>query len=80
MATIVLVPGAGGMAWYWHRVAPLIHMRDSKPSRSICLATAKAVVSRRMRTSSSAPARNEAITSKHYYAYGASFDLCFCSR
>ena len=25
MATFVLVPGAGGMAWYWHRVAPLIH-------------------------------------------------------
>ena len=24
MATFVLVPGAGGMAWYWHRVAPLI--------------------------------------------------------
>ncbi|WP_084809689.1 alpha/beta hydrolase [Bradyrhizobium sp. NAS80.1] len=24
MATFVLLPGAGGMAWYWHRVAPLI--------------------------------------------------------
>jgi pimeloyl-ACP methyl ester carboxylesterase len=24
MATFVLVPGAGGMAWYWHRVTPLI--------------------------------------------------------
>ena len=24
MTTFVLVPGAGGMAWYWHRVAPLI--------------------------------------------------------
>jgi pimeloyl-ACP methyl ester carboxylesterase len=24
MATFVLVPGAGGMAWHWHRVAPLI--------------------------------------------------------
>jgi pimeloyl-ACP methyl ester carboxylesterase len=24
MATFVLVPGAGGMAWYWHPVAPLI--------------------------------------------------------
>ena len=24
MASFVLVPGAGGMAWYWHRVAPLI--------------------------------------------------------
>ena len=24
MATFVLVPGAGGMSWYWHRVAPLL--------------------------------------------------------
>ena len=24
MATFVLIPGAGGMAWYWHRVVPLI--------------------------------------------------------
>jgi pimeloyl-ACP methyl ester carboxylesterase len=24
MATFVLVPGAGGMAWYWHRVTPLL--------------------------------------------------------
>ncbi len=24
MASFVLVPGAGGMAWYWHRVVPLI--------------------------------------------------------
>ena len=24
MALFVLVPGAGGMAWYWHRVAPLL--------------------------------------------------------
>jgi pimeloyl-ACP methyl ester carboxylesterase len=24
MALFVLVPGAGGMAWYWHRVVPLI--------------------------------------------------------
>lgn len=24
MASFVLVPGAGGMAWYWHRVTPLI--------------------------------------------------------
>ena len=22
--TFVLIPGAGGMAWYWHRVAPLL--------------------------------------------------------
>jgi pimeloyl-ACP methyl ester carboxylesterase len=25
MASFVLVPGAGGMAWYWHRVVPLLH-------------------------------------------------------
>ena len=24
MTSLVLVPGAGGMAWYWHRVVPLI--------------------------------------------------------
>jgi hypothetical protein len=24
MATFVLIPGAGGAAWYWHRVVPLI--------------------------------------------------------
>jgi len=24
MARFVLVPGAGGMAWYWRRVVPLI--------------------------------------------------------
>ncbi|OKO84604.1 alpha/beta hydrolase [Bradyrhizobium sp. AS23.2] len=24
MATFVLLPGAGGMAWYWHRVVPLV--------------------------------------------------------
>lgn len=24
MASFVLIPGAGGMAWYWHRVAPLL--------------------------------------------------------
>jgi pimeloyl-ACP methyl ester carboxylesterase len=24
MTTFVLIPGAGGMAWYWHRVAPLL--------------------------------------------------------
>jgi pimeloyl-ACP methyl ester carboxylesterase len=24
MATFVLVPGAGGIAWYWHRVVPLL--------------------------------------------------------
>ena len=25
MATFVLIPGAGGEAWYWHRVAPELH-------------------------------------------------------
>jgi pimeloyl-ACP methyl ester carboxylesterase len=24
MATYVLIPGAGGQAWYWHRLAPLL--------------------------------------------------------
>src|SRR5262245_58726199 len=24
MASFVLVPGAGGIAWYWHRVVPLL--------------------------------------------------------
>jgi pimeloyl-ACP methyl ester carboxylesterase len=24
MATFVLVPGAGGVAWYWHRVVPIL--------------------------------------------------------
>ena len=24
MASFILIPGAGGMAWYWHRVVPLI--------------------------------------------------------
>jgi pimeloyl-ACP methyl ester carboxylesterase len=24
MASFVLIPGAGGMAWYWHRVLPLL--------------------------------------------------------
>ena len=24
MATFVLIPGAGGIAWYWHRVVPII--------------------------------------------------------
>ena len=27
MATYVLIPGAGGAAWYWHRVAPLLSAR-----------------------------------------------------
>ena len=24
MSTFVLIPGAGGVAWYWHRVVPLL--------------------------------------------------------
>src|SRR5262249_32167844 len=24
MASFVLIPGAGGIAWYWHRVVPLL--------------------------------------------------------
>ena len=24
MSTFVLIPGAGGAAWYWHRVIPLL--------------------------------------------------------
>lgn len=24
MTTFILIPGAGGVAWYWHRVAPLL--------------------------------------------------------
>src|SRR5690349_19916960 len=31
MASFVLVPGAGGMAWYWHRVVPLIVAAGHKP-------------------------------------------------
>jgi pimeloyl-ACP methyl ester carboxylesterase len=27
MTTFVLVPGAGGQAWYWHRVVPLLRAR-----------------------------------------------------
>ncbi|MGH3681620.1 MAG: alpha/beta hydrolase, partial [Natronosporangium sp.] len=27
MATFVLIPGAGGTAWYWHRVVPLLRER-----------------------------------------------------
>lgn len=27
MSTFVLVPGAGGQAWYWHRVVPLLEER-----------------------------------------------------
>jgi alpha/beta hydrolase family protein len=31
MASFVLVPGAGGMAWYWHRVVPLIRAAGHQP-------------------------------------------------
>jgi pimeloyl-ACP methyl ester carboxylesterase len=28
--TYALIPGAGGAAWYWHRVAPLLSARDAE--------------------------------------------------
>jgi len=31
MASFVLVPGAGGMAWYWHRAVPLIRAAGHEP-------------------------------------------------
>ena len=31
MATFILVPGAGGMAWYWHRVVPPIRAAGHEP-------------------------------------------------
>jgi pimeloyl-ACP methyl ester carboxylesterase len=31
MASFVLVPGAGGMAWYWHHVVPLIRAAGHEP-------------------------------------------------
>jgi len=31
MASFVLVPGAGGMAWYWHRVVPIIRAAGHEP-------------------------------------------------
>ena len=31
MALFVLVPGAGGMAWYWHRAVPLIRAAGHEP-------------------------------------------------
>ena len=31
MALFVLVPGAGGMAWYWHRVVPLVRAAGHEP-------------------------------------------------
>jgi len=30
MATFVLIPGAGGQAWYWHRVVPLLIARGHR--------------------------------------------------
>ena len=29
--SFVLIPGAGGMAWYWHRVAPLLEQARQEP-------------------------------------------------
>ena len=31
MTAFVLVPGAGGMAWYWHRAVPLIRAAGHEP-------------------------------------------------
>ena len=31
MASFVLIPGAGGMAWYWHRVVPLLRVAGHEP-------------------------------------------------
>lgn len=31
MTSFVLVPGAGGMAWYWHRAVPLIRAAGHDP-------------------------------------------------
>jgi pimeloyl-ACP methyl ester carboxylesterase len=31
MASFVFVPGAGGMAWYWHRAVPLIRAAGHEP-------------------------------------------------
>ena len=28
--SFVLVPGAGGMAWYWHRVSPLLEQKRNE--------------------------------------------------
>ena len=32
MASFVLIPGAGGVAWYWHRVVPLIRAAGHEAS------------------------------------------------
>ena len=31
MASFVLIPGAGGMAWYWHQAVPLIRAVGHDP-------------------------------------------------
>lgn len=31
MRTLILVPGAGGAAWYWHRVEPLLRAQGHHP-------------------------------------------------
>jgi alpha/beta hydrolase family protein len=31
MASFVFVPGAGGMAWHWHRAVPLIRAARHEP-------------------------------------------------
>lgn len=31
MSSFVLIPGAGGTAWYWHRVAPLLEEAGHEP-------------------------------------------------
>jgi pimeloyl-ACP methyl ester carboxylesterase len=31
MASFVLVPGSGGMAWYWHRTVPLMRAAGHEP-------------------------------------------------
>jgi len=30
MPSFILIPGAGGMAWYWHRVVPLLEQAGSE--------------------------------------------------
>ncbi len=40
MSTFVLIPGAGGAAWYWHRVVPLLRAAGHFPCRSARVAEA----------------------------------------
>ena len=62
MASFVLVPGAGGMAWYWHRVVPLLGAAGHEAiavdlpgdDREAGLATYADVVTRAVGTRSSA--------------------------